>query len=282
MAKWPVRPPRKSLRASPAVDPRGAPTANYGWTKPTIGGDLNAWGTQLNADLDGIDSTVHGVATNFSATAPAMDGTAAAGSATTFAHSDHVHPTDTSRYAASNPSGYQTAAQVTASLGSYLPLAGGTLTGALVPSQTAGLTGTTTNNNANAGAVGEVIASNIAPGAVTGVTSVTQINITSISLTAGDWDVYATGATNPGLTTVTSVGNVFSGISTTSATLPSTAAGLAMVPIGTGVPSGTPVCATACMRLSIAATTTVYLVLLVGFTTSTMGMYGNLWARRAR
>jgi hypothetical protein len=91
------------LRASPAVDPRGAPTANYGWTKPTIGGDLNTWGTELNADLDGIDSTVHGVATNFSATTPAMDGTAAAGSATTFAHSDHIHPTDTTRAPIASP-----------------------------------------------------------------------------------------------------------------------------------------------------------------------------------
>jgi collagen triple helix repeat protein len=51
-----------------------------------------------------------------STTAPAMDGTAAVGVGTTWARADHVHPTDTSRYAASNPSGYQTAAQVTAAL----------------------------------------------------------------------------------------------------------------------------------------------------------------------
>ena len=36
------------------------------------------------------------------------------------------------RYAASNPAGYQTAAQVTAVLANYLPLGGGTLNGALV------------------------------------------------------------------------------------------------------------------------------------------------------
>ena len=58
-----------------------------------------------------------------------MDGTAAVGTGTTWARADHVHPSDTSRYAASNPSGYQTAAQVTASLASYLPLAGGAMTG---------------------------------------------------------------------------------------------------------------------------------------------------------
>jgi hypothetical protein len=51
-----------------------------------------------------------------SSTSPVMDGTVAVGVGTTWARSDHVHPTDTSRYAASNPSGFQTAAQVTAVL----------------------------------------------------------------------------------------------------------------------------------------------------------------------
>lgn len=46
--------------------------------------------------------------------APVMDGTAAAGALTSWARGDHVHPTDTSRYAASNPAGYQTASQVVA------------------------------------------------------------------------------------------------------------------------------------------------------------------------
>jgi hypothetical protein len=62
---------------------------------------------------------------------PLMDSTAAVGTSTNFSREDHIHPSDTSRYAASNPNGYQTAAQVSASLGSYLPLIGGTLTGTL-------------------------------------------------------------------------------------------------------------------------------------------------------
>jgi len=87
---------------------------------------------------------------------------AAAGALTTYARGDHVHPTDTSRYAASNPAGYITASQAIAGLpiasttvfgvvkvdgttiiatggvisstggaGVYLPLTGGTLTGTL-------------------------------------------------------------------------------------------------------------------------------------------------------
>jgi hypothetical protein len=53
-----------------------------------------------------------------SSTPPAMDGTAAPGVATTFSRGDHVHPTDTSRAAAS-------------ALASYVPLAGGSMTGTL-------------------------------------------------------------------------------------------------------------------------------------------------------
>jgi|HubBroStandDraft_2_1064218.scaffolds.fasta_scaffold00040_39 hypothetical protein len=53
-----------------------------------------------------------------SSTTPLMDGTAAIGNATTWARANHVHPTDTSRAAAS-------------ALGSYLPLVGGTITGSL-------------------------------------------------------------------------------------------------------------------------------------------------------
>lgn len=64
--------------------------------------------------------------------APAMNGTAAPGTSALYSRGDHVHPTDTSRYAASNPAGYQTAAQVTAALAPYaltasVPVASSTL-----------------------------------------------------------------------------------------------------------------------------------------------------------
>jgi hypothetical protein len=39
-------------------------TTNYGWTKPTVGASTDAWGGYINADLDGIDSVVHGVQTS--------------------------------------------------------------------------------------------------------------------------------------------------------------------------------------------------------------------------
>ena len=87
-----------------AKDPRAGEltTTNYGWTKPTVGGSDDVWGDQINADLDGIDSIVHGIQTSVpvaSTTTPLMDGTAAIGAATKWAKADHVHPTDTSRAA---------------------------------------------------------------------------------------------------------------------------------------------------------------------------------------
>ena len=95
------------------VNPLGTPTTNYGWTKPTVGADLDVWGGYLNADLDGIDSIVFGIQGSVpgpSTTPPAMDGTQTIGTSALFARADHIHPTDTSRYAASNPSGFVTAA----------------------------------------------------------------------------------------------------------------------------------------------------------------------------
>jgi hypothetical protein len=97
-------------------------TANYGWVKPVVGGDDDAWGGEINTDLDGIDATVKSVSNAIpaaSSTPPIMDGTAAVGTGATFARADHVHPSDTTKYAASNPSGYQTAGQVTAALVPY-------------------------------------------------------------------------------------------------------------------------------------------------------------------
>ena len=58
-------------------------TANYGWTKPTVGASNDAWGDYINTNLDGMDAIVHGVSVVANAA-----------------------------YPASNPSGYQTAAQV--------------------------------------------------------------------------------------------------------------------------------------------------------------------------
>lgn len=82
--------------------------------------DITDWTATLNAALAPYALTASlPPVVNPSNTAPLMDGTAAPGTFVTYARGDHIHPTDTSRYAATNPSGYQTAAQVTAALGPY-------------------------------------------------------------------------------------------------------------------------------------------------------------------
>jgi hypothetical protein len=58
-------------------------TTNYGWVKPDVGASDDVWGGYINTDLDGIDAIVKGVSVVANAA-----------------------------YPASNPSGYQTAAQV--------------------------------------------------------------------------------------------------------------------------------------------------------------------------
>lgn len=50
-------------------------TTNYGWTKPTVGGDTDAWGGELNTDLDSIDATVFAVSGVANAALPKAGGT---------------------------------------------------------------------------------------------------------------------------------------------------------------------------------------------------------------
>lgn len=140
--------------------------------------------------------------------------------------------------------------------------------------------GTITNDSAAAGMVGEYISATVLSGAAVALTSGVIVNITSISLTAGDWDVNAVGVASPaGATSVSAFGV---GISTTSATLPALPStgysqfqgGSILQPfyhLNTGI-----------VRISIAATTTVFLVGFSNFTTSTNAMYGQICARRAR
>lgn len=82
-------------------------TTNYSLIKPNVDADSDLWGGHLNGDLDTLDALIKTVETKANAvpaastTLPIVDGTAAAGVATTYARGDHVHPTDTSRAAVS-------------------------------------------------------------------------------------------------------------------------------------------------------------------------------------
>ena len=160
-------------------------------------------------------------------------------------------------------------------------------TSTITPAQVAGIVGTTTNNNAQAGSIGEFITATVPVGSAVALTTAVTANVTSISLTAGDWDVSAVVDHNIGLTT--SLTQINSGISLVSATLPAQTGGgglgtdplatlsyAAMVP-GAGIVQSAPL-----VRITLTATTTVYLVAQDTFTLSTISAYGTIRARRVR
>ncbi len=138
--------------------------------------------------------------------------------------------------------------------------------------------GTSTNNDAAGGFVGEYISSSIAAAGVS-VSNNTATDITSISLTAGDWDVSGLIITNPaaGTTTALTIGWV----SATSATVPTAPNGGAYGINGSSTASATGV-TTGMKRISLATTTTIYLSTFLTFAVSTMQAYGFIGARRAR
>lgn len=143
------------------------------------------------------------------------------------------------------------------------------------------LEGTNTNDSAGTGYVGEYVSSTVLVGSAVSLTNNASVNITSISLTAGDWDVYGNFCLNPNAST-SSTANV-GWISTTSATfptLPNEGAiggrnGAAVVGDFSTYPVGR-------KRISLNATTTVYLSVFSLFTVSTNAAYGFIGARRVR
>lgn len=160
----------------------------------------------------------------------------------------------------------------------------GTLTGptisggALVDSP---ITGTTTNDNAAAGVVGEYISSVVATGSAVALTTDTPANVTHVSLTAGDWDVEGYVYFKPAATTNMTI--LQAAINTTSATIP---ADVGEAPISEvsaalsqGFPASLPV---ARARVSLASTTSVYLVAQAKFNSSTCAAAGFVSARRVR
>jgi hypothetical protein len=149
-------------------------------------------------------------------------------------------------------------------------------TGLISPTSTVGIKGTVTNDNAQAGSVGEFPT----PTNLSGVplTSGVAANVGSVPLTAGDYEVSGSIQYLPAGTTVP---NTFaSSISTTSGTRPvwqQESLLIATFAAGNAQQQPTPA-----VRISIPSTTTIYLVAFAGFATSTMTANGNLHVRRLR
>jgi len=141
--------------------------------------------------------------------------------------------------------------------------------------------GATDGGNAAAGEVGEYKESEVLIASAVSLVTATAKDITSLSLTPGDWDVWGVIDMNPAGTTTMST--VEGWISTTSATAPTKPNKGALFhyqqSFGAGLAQDFPV---GRRRISIAATTTVYLSVKVSFAISTLSAYGLLAARRFR
>lgn len=147
---------------------------------------------------------------------------------------------------------------------------------------TKGIVGTTTNNNAGSGFVGELISSVISfASAVSVPASETPANLTSISLTVGDWDVWGNITFLPDVTT--SMSALISWVSSTSATLPDASLWNSDV-FPAFVPGlNSTLSKTAPMqRFSLSSPTIIYLSGYTKFTISTMKFCGGIYARRRR
>lgn len=147
------------------------------------------------------------------------------------------------------------------------------------PTSGNGIAGTTMNDNASSGIVGEYVSSEVSNGSAVSMASTnTPYTITSISLNAGDWDVWGIIAFKPD--SITTVSQVAAGINTAAATLPALGKySVITATLTTGQPQAVTTVPTV---FKLSGTTTIYLVAQAGFGVSTMAGYGGIYARRVR
>lgn len=158
---------------------------------------------------------------------------------------------------------------------------------ALVGTDLAGVNGqypgTATDDDANAGNIGEYIFSQVAIGAAVVLSSGVTADITSLNLSPGDWDVWGSLATAPAGTTTQS--DIRGWLSTASATDPGPPNSGSYAELNTAIAAGKrqalPI---GSMRVTVPAgpAQALYLSANVTFATSTLEGYGFLGARRRR
>lgn len=142
---------------------------------------------------------------------------------------------------------------------------------------TKGIVGTTTNDNAASGYVGEVISSTVLFGSAISLSNNTNADLTSISLTAGDWDVNGNLSFTSSSNTIT---GAFGWISLSSATKPDgfninglAPAGALLSNVNFSVPF---------FRVSTNSTVTVYISGYATFASGSATLCGQILARRRR
>jgi hypothetical protein len=151
-----------------------------------------------------------------------------------------------------------------------------------------GIIGSSTNDSATAGNIGEFKTTTVAAAsAIAAANSTVSKNVTSVSLTAGDWMV--TGTCDIVMTGLTMSVNQC-GLGTTTDTLASQAGGsgigtdpLSIITATNGTTlTGTTSSSAPMTRVSIAATTTIYLVANLTYSAGSATQYGTIKAWRVR
>jgi hypothetical protein len=141
---------------------------------------------------------------------------------------------------------------------------------------------TSTNDSASAGRLGEYLEAT--QGTPQALTTNTALSITSISLTAGDWDVRGIAVFSGAATTT--VDYQAAGIGTTINALPAALSdGSNYDSVGAIAPFNFIAAKTlpvGPMRVSLTTTTTYYLTVLSGFAVSTQSCAAHISARRVR
>lgn len=139
--------------------------------------------------------------------------------------------------------------------------------------------GVTDGSLPQAGYVGELISANILLSAAVSLVNLTSKNITSVAISAGDWDLFGNGMISSGSFTST-IGTAAFGFSTTSNTLPDLSL-QAQQNFTTALSdiAGWPVPG---ITINVSTPATVYLVAQAVFATGTVSACGNIFARRRR
>jgi hypothetical protein len=148
-------------------------------------------------------------------------------------------------------------------------------------------TGSVTNDDAITGDIGEFKITTVAVGNVVSETTNTPVDVCSLSLTAGGWDVSGVINRSLGGTTATRYAGA---ISPTVDAIPAQAGGSGVgadsvvtnnATFGTTI-TGNYITTIGPVRVSLAATTTIHLVAADLFSAGSIGLFGSLKARRVR
>ena len=143
------------------------------------------------------------------------------------------------------------------------------------------LPGTATNDTPAAGNVGEYISAQLALGSAVALTTGTPVNLTSIPLTAGDWEVWAAVWFSPAATT--SITQLIGSHGTTSGVISANLDHVVQDSFAAEVPTALQLNRILPMtRYLLAASGTIFLNAQATFTVAGLSAYGIINARRRR